>query len=38
MWGQVRTFMYADSVDKEETLHWIVDACQTIRNYTDIIE
>jgi hypothetical protein len=35
----LKTFSYAAPVDNEEALHHrIVDACHTIRNYSDIFE
>jgi hypothetical protein len=38
-WGHLKSLVYAAPVDSEETLyHRIVDACQTIRNYTGIFE
>jgi hypothetical protein len=36
LWGHLQTLVYAAPVDKEETLHRTVDACQTIRNYLGI--
>jgi hypothetical protein len=37
--GIAKPLVYAAPVDKEEALHHrTVDACQTIRNYSDIFE
>jgi hypothetical protein len=37
LWGNLKTLVYAAPVDNEEALRYrIVDACQTIRNYTGI--
>jgi hypothetical protein len=34
-----KTLVYAAPVDNEEALHHrVVDACQTVRNYSDIFE
>jgi hypothetical protein len=39
LWGHVKTIVYTSPVDNEEALHHrIVDACQTIRNYSSIFE
>jgi hypothetical protein len=36
--GTPKTFAYAASVDNEKALNRIVDACETIRNYTVVFE
>jgi hypothetical protein len=38
LWGRLKSLVYAAPVDNEETLHRIVYACQTIRNYPAIFE
>jgi hypothetical protein len=39
LWGHLRTLVYAAPVDNEEVPHHrIVDACQTIRNFSGISE
>jgi hypothetical protein len=38
LWKHLKALMYAAPVDNEETLHRIVDACQTIRNCPGISE
>jgi hypothetical protein len=39
LWEHLKTLVYAAPVDNKEALHHrIVDACQTIRNYSDIFE
>jgi hypothetical protein len=39
LWGHLTTLVYAPPVDNEDALHRrIVDACQSIRNYTRISE
>jgi hypothetical protein len=39
LWGHLQSLVYAAPVDNEDTLHHhIVDACQTISNYSGIFE
>jgi hypothetical protein len=38
LWGHLNPLVYAAPVDNEETLHRIVDACQTIRKCPGISE